>query len=103
MASGAESAEPGAEALVAALRSELDLRAGAEANLRARVVDAEARLAGREQLSRRTGEVLGELRRELEGLRVALATEREARISAERRRDELERALGPRGRAHARR
>jgi len=85
---------PGADALVAALRGELELRAGAEASLRARVVDAEARLAAREHLGRQVGKALIALRRELDELRVALGVEREARLAAERRTEELERLLG---------
>jgi hypothetical protein len=81
------------ETLVVALRTELDLRARSEANLRARLVDAEARLAAREHLSERTGEVLAQLRQELDGLRTAIEHEREAREAAHRRADELEREL----------
>jgi len=85
---------PGADALVAALRGEFELRAGAEAGLRARVVDAEARLAAREHLGRQVGKALIALRRELDELRMALGAEREARLAAERRTEELERLLG---------
>lgn len=95
------SAGPGAAALVAALRAELDVRAGAEAGLRARVIDAEARLAAREQIAGQTGQAmialrheLGGLRHELFRLRAALGDEREGRAAAERRVAELERALG---------
>ncbi len=86
--------DPGDDALVVALRGELELRAGAEAGLRARVVDAEARLAARAQLGYQMGETLTALRRELDGLRVALGFEREARRAAERRTSELEHLLG---------
>ncbi|MEO8967581.1 MAG: hypothetical protein ABI355_08275, partial [Solirubrobacteraceae bacterium] len=87
-------AGPGTDALVAALRGELDRRAGAEAGLRARVVDAEARLAARVQIGHQLGETLAAMRRELNGLRAALGVEREARLIAERRTAELQRLLG---------
>ncbi|MEO8969871.1 MAG: hypothetical protein ABI355_19600, partial [Solirubrobacteraceae bacterium] len=87
-------ASPGTDALVAALRRELDLRAGAEAGLRARVVDAEARLAARVQIGHQLGETLAAMRRELNGLRAALGVERDARLVAERRTAELQRLLG---------
>ena len=64
-------------------------------------MEAEARLAARDHLGRRTGQVLDELRHELEGLRSALTVEHDARVAAERRRDELERALARHGRARA--
>jgi len=88
-----EGAGVGTGALAAALRGELELRAGAEAGLRARVVDAEARLAAREHLGRQVGKALIALRRELDELRDALGVEREARLAAERRTEELERRL----------
>lgn len=85
---------PGADALVVALRAELELRARAEAGLRARVVDAEARLAAREHLGRQVGKALVALRRELDELRAALGVEGDARRAAERRNRVLERRLG---------
>ena len=87
--------EPAAriETLVVALRTELDLRLRNEAKLRARLVDAEARLAARERLAERTGGVLVELREELDGLRAAVTHEREAKQGAQRRADALEHEL----------
>ena len=76
-----------------ALRAELDLRLRTEAKLRARLVDAEARLAARERLAERTGGVLVELREELDELRAAVTHEREARHAAQRRADALEHEL----------
>ena len=81
------------ETLVVALRTELDLRLRSEAKLRARVVDAEARLLARERLAERTGAVLVELREELDGLRAAVAHEQQARQSAQQRADVLEHEL----------
>jgi hypothetical protein len=87
--------EPAAriETLVVALRTELDVRLRTETKLRARLVDAEARLAAREQLAERTGGVLMQLREELDGLRAAVTQEREARQAAERHADTLEHEL----------
>ena len=80
---------PGAAALAAALRHELAARAAAEGALRARLVDAEARLAARVLIERRTAGILAQLRAELDGLRAAFARERDARLGAERRAAEL--------------
>jgi hypothetical protein len=79
--------------LVAALRAELAMRATAEAGLRARVVDAETRLAARAVLSQRTAETLREVRAELDRLVELVATERSRRETAERRAAELEAEL----------
>jgi hypothetical protein len=87
-------ADPGADALISSLRRELDLRAGAEAGLRSRLIEAEARLVAREQLARQTTQTLSELRGELDGLRSAIEREREVRQAAERRTASLEQALG---------
>ncbi len=86
---------PGAriETLVVALRAELEQRTRAEAKLRAQLVAAEARLFARERLSQQTGELLIELRHELDGVRTAVAREREEREAAERRSDSLVRDL----------
>jgi hypothetical protein len=81
------------EALVTALRSELDLRAETEVALRARVVEAEARLASRELLERRITATLAQLRDELDGLRSVYELERGAREVAEHRATDLERDL----------
>jgi hypothetical protein len=88
-------AGPGSEALVAALRAELDHRAGAEAELRARLLNAEARLGARQLLDGRTATTLGLLREELDGLRAVLGRERSGRLAAELRARALERELGP--------
>jgi hypothetical protein len=80
--------------LVATLRRELETRAAADAPLRARLVDAESRLAARVLLERRTTEALAQVRDELETLRHALTRERRMRTDAERRVAELERELG---------
>jgi hypothetical protein len=79
--------------IVAALRAELDSRARADAGLRARLIDAESRLAARVVLERRTSAVLTELRSELDSLGGELARERTLRVDAERRAAELEREL----------
>jgi hypothetical protein len=76
--------------LVSSLRHELDARGRAEAALRARLIDAEGRLATRVLLEQRTSGTLGELRTELESLRDALARERALRTDAERRAAELD-------------
>ena len=86
-------AGPGADALISSLRRELGLRTAAEAGLRARLTEAEVRLAAREQLARQTTQTLSELRRELDGLRIAIEREREARHAAERRTASLAQAL----------
>ncbi len=84
--------------LVAVLRAELGSRARADAALRARLIDAESRLAARVVLERRTSAVLADLRAELESLGGELTRERAQRIDAERRAAELERELrGARG------
>lgn len=83
-----------ARAMVAALRQELTGRTLAEAGLRSRLIEAEARLAARELLEQRTGAALGQLREELDGLRADLNREREARRDAERRADRLHTDLG---------
>jgi outer membrane biosynthesis protein TonB len=79
--------------LVGALRRELGVRAAEDASLRARLVDAETRLAARVLLERRTAVVLGQLRHELDGLREAVGRERALREAAERRADELQAQL----------
>ncbi len=79
--------------LVASLRAELDLRARADAGLRARLIDAESRLAARVILERRTSAALAELRAELNSLGGELTRERTLRVEAERRTAELEREL----------
>ncbi|MGI8505393.1 MAG: hypothetical protein ACR2MK_01065 [Solirubrobacteraceae bacterium] len=89
-ASSAALAPSGTQALVTALRSELDIRARAEAGLRTRLVEAEARLAAREGIERRTGTALAALRDELDGLRGAFERERAAREAANTRATELE-------------
>jgi hypothetical protein len=75
------------------LRTELEARARADAALRARLIDAESRLAARVVLERRTSAVLAELRAELDSLGGELARERTQRVDAERRAAELEREL----------
>ncbi|MGI9183623.1 MAG: hypothetical protein ACR2GZ_01450 [Solirubrobacteraceae bacterium] len=87
------SVDPGADALITSLRRELELRAGAEAGLRTRLVEAETRLAAREHLARQATQTLSELRGELDGLRAAIERERAAREAAERRTAGLEQAL----------
>jgi hypothetical protein len=82
------------DALVPALRAEIALRARAETGLRSRLVEAEARLAARELLERRTRATLAQLRDELDGLRGAFELERAAREAAERRATALELELG---------
>jgi len=79
--------------VVAGLRAELESRARADAALRARLIDAESRLAARVILERRTSAALAELRAELEVLGDALSRERTLRTGAERRAAELERQL----------
>jgi hypothetical protein len=69
--------------LVAALRAELGARSGSEAALRARLVQAETRLAARVLLEQRTSTTLRELRAELERLGEALEHERGLRRAAE--------------------
>jgi hypothetical protein len=76
--------------VVAGLRTELKSRARADAAVRARLIDAESRLAARVVLERRTSAALAELRTELNSLGDALAQERTLRASAERRAAELE-------------
>jgi hypothetical protein len=76
-----------------ALRRELDSRARADAAVRSRLIDAEARLAARVLLERRTTATLTEFRGELDTLRGALAHERSLRAEAEQRAVELEREL----------
>jgi hypothetical protein len=93
-APAAAPADPGADALISSLRRELDLRAGSEAGLRSRLIEAEARLVAREQVARQTTQTLSELRGELDGLRSAIEREREVRQAAERRTASLEQALG---------
>jgi hypothetical protein len=75
------------------LHQELETRTRADAELRARLIDAESRLAARVLLERRTTAHLAELRDELETLRGALQRERGLRSAAERRAAELERQL----------
>jgi TolA-binding protein len=77
------------DALAAALRHELTVRAVAEGALRARLVDAEGRLASRVLIERRTAGILAQLRAELDGLRTAFARERDERLEAERHAAEL--------------
>ena len=89
-AAGADA--PGGD-LVRALRRELGVRAAEDASLRARLVDAETRLAARVLLEHRTTVVLGQLRQELDGLRAAVERERALRAAAERRADELQAQL----------
>jgi hypothetical protein len=79
--------------LVASLRAELDSRARGDAALRARLIDAESRLAARVILERRTSAALAELRAELDALGGELTRERTLRLGAERRAAELEREL----------
>lgn len=86
---GATASAAGSEALIGALRRELDLRAAAEAALRGRVIDAEGRLAARGLIASRTTATLAELRQELDGLRAAFQRERAARVRAERQAVEL--------------
>jgi len=81
----------GQDALIGALRRELEVRVGAETMLRSRLVEAEGRLASRPLLHRRTEATLGLLRRELDGLRSAFERERADRIAAELRVAELSR------------
>jgi hypothetical protein len=86
---------------VAALRAELALRIQVEAELRARTVESEARLAARELLGRRIDSKLAQLRDELDWLRSALGREGQSRREAESRALVLERELeGQRRRAH---
>jgi hypothetical protein len=77
--------------VVASLRAELQTRAHADAGLRARLIDAESRLAARVVLERRTSAALAELRSELDSLGGELARERTLRLDAERRAAEVER------------
>ncbi|HWE13943.1 MAG TPA: hypothetical protein VG365_10550 [Solirubrobacteraceae bacterium] len=88
--------------LLVGLRQELSARARAEASLRARLVDAESRLAARVLLERRTTAVLHELRGELETLRDALSRERTLREQAERVAGEVERERALRAEAERR-
>ena len=78
-----------AEALVEALRRELRARAEADAALRARLVDAEGRLASRVLIDRRTTACSWSFVTSSTRLRAAFAREREARTDAERRAAEL--------------
>ncbi len=80
-------------AVVASLRAELESRAREDAGLRARLIDAESRLAARVPLESRTAETLGQVRVELESLADELARERLLRVDAERRAAELESEL----------
>ena len=80
-------------ALVASLRAELQSRAREDAAMRARLIDAESRLAARILVEERTAATLGELRVELDSLADELARERLLRAGAERRAGELEREL----------
>jgi hypothetical protein len=89
-------------ALLVSLRQELSARARAEASLRARLVDAESRLAARVLLEQRTTAVLHELRGELETLRDALRRERALREQAETAAGELEREQALRAEAQRR-
>jgi hypothetical protein len=75
------------------LRAELETRVRDDAALRARLIDAESRLAARVLLEQRTTATLGELRTELGSLADELARERLLRTVAERRAGELEREL----------
>jgi hypothetical protein len=85
--------------LIAALRRELEVRTGGDSALRARLIDAESRLAARVLIERRTASILVELRRELDQLRSAFERERAARATAEHRAAEILReASGRRGR-----
>ncbi|MFL5862819.1 MAG: hypothetical protein ACJ780_18920 [Solirubrobacteraceae bacterium] len=86
----AVSASPG---VVASLRAELGSRTREDAALRARVIDAESRLAARVLLEQRTAATLSELRAELGSLGDELVRERLLRADAERRAAELEREL----------
>jgi hypothetical protein len=86
-------AAPGGDELIRMLRHELDARTRADAAIRVRLIDAEARLAARVLLERRTTAALAGLRVELETLRDGLARERALRADAERRAGELEREL----------
>jgi hypothetical protein len=85
--------EPATPELVSALRAELAMRATAEAGLRARAVDAEARLAARAMASEQTAETLRAVRAELNQLTGLVAGERSRREAAEQRVTELEREL----------
>ncbi len=80
-------------AVLASLRAELESRARADAPLRARLIDAESRLAARVVREQRTSAALAELRTELDALGGELARERTLRLDAERRTAELEREL----------
>lgn len=86
-------ADPVGPALVPTLQRELAARARADAALRARLVDTEARLAARVLLEKRTTATLAELRAELGTLRAALEWERERWAAAERHAADLESAL----------
>ena len=79
--------------VVASLRAELATRGRDDAALRARVIDAESRLAARVVLERRTRAALADLRTELRSLGGELAKERTLRVDAERRAAALEREL----------
>jgi hypothetical protein len=85
----APAGRPADETLVSALRHELEARAAAGAALRARLVEAEAKLGARTMLEQRTSKLVGQLRDELDGLRRAFARERGARRDAERRAAQL--------------
>jgi hypothetical protein len=79
--------------MLPALRRELQERTRAEAALRARMVQAEARLGARVALEQRTAQIVSKLRQELDGVRSAFQHERQARLQAERRAEELVREL----------
>ena len=82
--------------LVAALRRELGARVSAEAGLRARLVQAETRLAARVLLEQRTTATLRDLRGELDRLGESLGREREARRAAEAETARIRAELGGR-------
>ncbi|MGZ4192714.1 MAG: hypothetical protein ACXVRW_09700, partial [Solirubrobacteraceae bacterium] len=88
-----EASLPAPADLVTALRAELETRVRDDVALRARLIDAESRLAARVLLQERTAATLGELRAELGSLADELARERFLRVDAERRAAELEREL----------
>ncbi|MEO6859805.1 MAG: hypothetical protein ABI323_14680 [Solirubrobacteraceae bacterium] len=80
--------------MVDALHRELSARALAETGMRARLIEAEARLAARDVLAQRTGTVLRALRDELDELRAELARERAGRQAAEAEAERLRSDLG---------
>jgi hypothetical protein len=83
----------GSDGLVTTLRQELASRTRADAAVRARLIDAEARLAARILLEQRTTDALAQVRAELDTLRDALVRERALRAAADLRAAELEREL----------